>query len=115
MANLQLCEVYQGEDRTLALQARDNSNNPTNLTGKTVTWSVSFPPYDPRISQALITKTGTVTSASTGGYTVTVTPGETACLTAGNYTHQAFTTDTTGAISYVTVGPFRVRRHIWPS
>ena len=115
MPNLQLLEVYQGEDRTFNLAARDNSNNPTSLTGKTISWSISFPPYDPSISQALLTKTGNVTSASGGLYTVTITAGDTACLTAGNYGYQAFTTDTTGAISYVTVGPFRVRSHIWPS
>lgn len=115
MPQLQFLDVYQGENRTLALAARDNSNNPVDLTGQAVTWGVSFPPYDPSISQALLTKTGTVTNAPQGLYTVALTPDDTASLTDGNYTHQAFTTAAAdGSIAYVTYGTFRVRRHIWP-
>lgn len=116
MPSLQWLDVFQGEDRTLALEARDNSNNPTDLTGQTVTWGVGFPPYDPTLAMTIVSKTGVVTDAAGGLYTVTLDPGDTASLQPGNYVHQAFTTDgSTGAISYVTVGTLRVRAQLWPA
>jgi hypothetical protein len=110
----QLLECFAGENRTLSLAARDNSNNPSNLTSKTVTWGVSFPPYAPDWRDAIITKTGTVTDAANGLYTVALTPSDTQCLMEGNYTHQAYTTDGTGSVSIVTEGTFRLRRTIGP-
>ena len=112
MASEQPLAVFAGENRTLSLQARDSSNNPSNLTGKTITWNVSFPPYSPDWRDAVITKTGTVTSASGGLYTVAILPTDTQCLMEGNYLHQAFTTDSGGSISVVTEGVFRIQRSI---
>ena len=115
MPQLSFVDLYQGENRTLALAARDTSNNPVDLTTKAITWEVAFPPYDPTLSQALITKTGTVTSASAGLYTVAIVPTDTSCLTPGNYMFQAFSTDnSTGSVSYVTYGTFRVRPVVMP-
>ncbi len=115
MAQLQWLDIWQGENRTLALAARDNSNNPSDLTGKTITWSVSFPPYDPSLALALITKTGTITNAAGGLYTVAITPQDTQFMTGGNYIYQTFTTDGTGSVSVVTEGTFRLRPVVQPA
>ncbi len=113
MAQLQSVDMYAGENRTLNLAARDSSNTPSNLTGKTITWGVSFPPYSPDFRDAVITKTGTITNASGGLYTVALTPSDTQWLMNGNYTHQAYTTDSGGAVAVVTEGTFRLRRTVW--
>jgi hypothetical protein len=109
LAQEQFLDIWLGENRTLSLQARDNANNPSDLTGKTVTWAVGFPPYEPDWPEPIITKTGTVTDAAGGLYTVAITPTDTKYMAAGNYTHQAYTTDNTGSVSVVTEGTFRLR------
>jgi len=114
MAQKQFVDLYQGENRTLNLIARDNSNNPTDLTGKTITWAVAYPPYDPSLRQAVITKTGTITDAVNGLFTVAIIPNDTACLTGGNYEHQAYTLDNAGSVSVVTEGTFRLRCVVQP-
>ncbi len=112
MAQDQYLDIYVGENRTLALAARDSSNTPSNLTNKTVTWGIAFPPYSPDDYVPIITKTGTVTDAANGLYTVAILPADTKWMCGGNYTHQAYTTDNTGSISLVTVGTIRLREII---
>ncbi len=114
MAQRQLIDIWQSENRVLPLAARDNSNLPSNLTGKTITWSVSFPPYDPALSLALLTKSGTITDAANGLYTIAITPQDTSCMTGGNYLYQTVTTDNTGSVSVVTEGTFRLREVVRP-
>ncbi len=114
MAQEQPLEMFEGENRTFSLAARDYANLPSNLTGKTITWTVGFPPYSPDFTDAIITKTGTVTDAAGGLYTVAVVPGDTNNLMDGNYMHQAFTTDNTGSVSVVTEGVFHLRRVVRP-
>ncbi len=118
MAQEQSIDIWMGENRTLSLAARDNANNPSDLTGKTVTWKVAFPPYEPDWPEPIITKTGTVTDATGGLYTITITPQDTCLLASGNYTHQAYTTDNAGSVSVVTDGTFRLRPIVraasWP-
>ncbi len=114
MAQEQFLDVFRSENRTLTLAARDNSNNPSDLTGKTVTWVLAYPPYDPDCPEGIITKTGTVTDATGGLFTIAIAPTDTRYLSAGNYTHQAYTTDTNGSISLVTEGTFRLRSVVSP-
>ncbi len=114
MAQKQWIDIWQGENRVLPLAARDNSNNASNLTGKTLTWVVSFPPYDPDLNLAILTKVGTITDASGGLYTIAITPEDTQCMTAGNYLYQTATTDNTGSVSIVTEGTFRLREIVRP-
>ncbi len=114
MAQQMDAEVFAGDNVTLPLAARDRSNNPVNLTGLTVTWGLAYGPFTPDCRVAILTKTGTVTSASGGLYTVAVLPNDTSGLPDGNYTHQAYTTDTSGNVATVTFGTFRVRRYISP-
>ncbi len=114
MSQIQDIDLYQGENRTLSLAARDSSNLPSNLTGKTISWGVSFPPYAPDWQDSIITKTGTVTDAANGLYTVAILPSDTKCLMEGNYIHQAYTTDNAGSVSVVTAGTFRLRPIVRP-
>ncbi len=114
MSQQQYLDLYKGENRTFNLAARDNANNPSDLTGKTVTWAIAFPPYCPEWTDALVTKTGTVTDAAGGLYTVAITPSDTKCLSDGTYTHQAYTTDNSGSVSVVTEGTFRLRATVRP-
>lgn len=106
--NVQHLDVFAGEDATKTVYARDSANLAADLTGKTVTWYVGRSPWRPDNSNAIFTKTGTVTSATTGVFTVPVTPADTQYLS-GDYEHMAKTTDGSGLIAVVCQGRFRVR------
>ena len=111
MPNVQHFEVSSGENVTLTLYARDRSNNAVSLTGKTVAWRVGRPPNKPDQRYAEVSKTGTVTSASAGIFTVPLTPSDTEFME-GDYLHQAFTTDGSSNVALVTTGRLRIRRDI---
>lgn len=107
--NLQHAEVFAGEDRTLTLYARDSSNVPADLTGKTVSWMMGRSPYNRDSTWPILTKAGTVTDAANGLFTVPILSADTAWLE-GDYQHQAETTVTaSGLKAVVTIGRFRVR------
>jgi hypothetical protein len=106
--NVQDAEVFAGEDRTLTFEARDASNLPANLSAKTVSWMVGRDPRNLDSSWPAFTKSGTVTDAAAGLFTVPVTPADTRYL-AGDYRHQAETTDAQSRKAIVTIGRFRVR------
>lgn len=109
MANSQHLQIYSGEDATLTLYARDSANAPASLTGKTVTWYMGRSPLRPDNSHAILTKTGTVVSASAGTFTVAIDAADTQYLN-GDYEHQAITTvDATGLVAVVCQGRFRIR------
>lgn len=91
--NLQHIDLNAGEDRTLVLYARDTSNNPKVLTSHTLTWLAGRPPFDPTNDIAVITKSGTISNASAGIYTVSITPSDT-LTRSGNYVHMGFIVDT---------------------
>lgn len=106
--NLQHAEVFAGEDRTLTFEARDASNLPVNLSAKTISWMVGRDPRNLDSTWAAFTKSGTVTDAAAGLFTVPVTPPDTQYL-AGDYRHQAETTDAQDRKAIVVIGRFRVR------
>jgi hypothetical protein len=108
VSNIQHRDVYAGENRTVSLSARDSANAPASLTSKTVTWYVGRPPWHPDWSNAIITKTGSVVSASAGTFTVAVTPSDTQYMS-GDYEHMALTTDGSGNVAVVVQGRFRIR------
>lgn len=108
MANREHCDVYAGEDRTITLHARDSANAAANLTSKTIAWYVGRSPFRPDSDWALITKTGTVVSASAGTFTVAITPSDTRYFN-GDYEHMGKTTDGSGNVAVVVQGRFRVR------
>lgn len=97
--NLQELEVQAGESRTLTLYARDTSNNPQDLTSRTVAWLVGRPPFDPGNRIAVIEKTGTVTNAAGGVYTVTLDPADTLGRS-GKYVHMGLVTES-GALTFI--------------
>lgn len=105
--NVQNFDIHSGENRTLSMAARDGSNAPASLTSKTVTWRVS----ECDSVHPLFSKTGSVVSASAGTFTVAVTPTDTADL-AGDYAHQAITTDGSGNVEVVVTGRLRIRPDI---
>jgi len=109
--NVQHLEVYSGENRTFTLYARDSSNVPVSLTGKTITWYVGVRPNDPANVSAVFTKTGTITVAASGIFTVSVSAADTGSLE-GDYQHQATTTDGSGKVAVVCVGRLRIIRDI---
>lgn len=106
--NVQHIDVFAGEDRTVPLAARDSSNLPANLTGKTVNWYVGHSPWRPDCSNAIFSKTGTVVSAPGGTFTVPVAAADTLYMN-GDYEHMAKTTDNSGLVAVVCQGRFRVR------
>src|SRR4051812_1423258 len=108
MANIQHLQMYSGEDWTPTLYARDSSNAPVSLTGKTVTWYMGRSPLRPDNSTAIVTKTGTVVSAAAGTFAVTLAAADTLDLN-GDYEHMAITTVTaTGLVAVVVQGRFRI-------
>ena len=107
MANTQQLEVYAGEDRTLTLYARDASNLPVNLTGKTITVYIGRKPTDPDRDQAILTKTGTIVSASAGSFSIAIAASDTANLTTGDWQYNA-QTSSGGSTAVVTRGRFRI-------
>lgn len=105
--NVQHIDLWSGENRTETLTARDSGNAVASLTSKTVTWRATGRDSD----VAMLTKTGSVVSASAGTFTVAITPTDTQDM-AGEYRHQAFTTDGSGNIVCVVSGRLRVRPNI---
>lgn len=71
---LQHFNVTVGEDRTLNMTATDPDGNILTLTGATIDWRMGIVPG----AQILLEKTGVVTSASAGTYSVTLTSTDTA-------------------------------------
>jgi hypothetical protein len=108
MPNVTHIDLYAGEDRTITLNGRDASNNAVSLTGKTVTWYVGRPPLHHDDDRAIFTKTGTVTVAASGTFTVPVVAADTTDL-AGDYEHMAkAVTSGTNAVAVIVRGRFRV-------
>lgn len=105
--NVQHRDIFSGENRTLSFAARDGDNAAADLTSKTVTYRVS----ERGSPHPLFSKTGSVVSASAGTFTVAITPSDTADL-AGDYDHQAITTDGSSNIAVVVVGRLRIRSDI---
>lgn len=105
--NIQHREIYSGENRTLSFAARDGSNAVASLTSKTVTYRVA----ERGCSTPLFSKTGSVVSAAAGTFTVAITPTDTADL-AGDYDHQAITTDGSSNVEVVMAGRLRIRPDI---
>jgi hypothetical protein len=106
MANVQSLEMFAGESRTLTFRGRDASNNTLSLSGKTVTLYIGRPPLHPDHPTAIITKTGTVTDAANGVFTVALTADDTENM-AGDYEFMAIATST-GVVTVIARGRFRV-------
>lgn len=107
MPNVAAVEMYAGETRTLTFHGRDASNNVVSLTGKTVEFYIGRPPLHPDYPTAIITKTGTVTVAASGTFTITLSADDTTNMH-GDYEFQARATTAGGAIAVIARGRFRV-------
>jgi hypothetical protein len=81
-------------DIVLTITAQDQDAAAINLSGATVTWYLKRKVSD----AALITKTGSITGAASGIFTVTLTDTDTAGLD-GTYLHEAKIVDASGNIS----------------
>jgi len=102
MANFQDLDIYAGETRTLTLYARTPENGVQDLTDREIAWFVSYPLWTPDQMSPVLQKTGTVTDATAGKFTVTLYPPDTVPLE-GNYVHLALAIipDIDGAIQFV--------------
>lgn len=104
--NRQHVDLVAGEDRTLSFEARDYLQNVKDITGATISW---------RMARQLgcdnvLEKTGTITDADDGLFTVTLTDDDTTDLS-GDYEHIANVT-IAGVTTAVVYGRFRVRDNI---
>ena len=106
---IQHIDMFQGENRTVTLTAKDSNNIVFNLTGMTIAFNVGRPPNDPDNTFSNPQYTGTVVSAPAGTYTVAILPADTGNLAPGNYLHQTYTTDSSGNITVVNQGKLRLR------
>ena len=109
MANRENFDIFGGADETLTLHARDSSNNVFDLTGMTIAWMVGKPPQDPQMRSAIITKTGTIVSASAGTFSVTVGHADTQDMW-GEYLQQGMATDGSGNVTVVTQGRLKIEQ-----
>jgi hypothetical protein len=73
--------IWAGTDRTLSLVARDDNGDILNLTGATLAFRLARNPGD----SAVVSKSGTITSAASGTFTVALTDGDTDDLEADYY------------------------------
>lgn len=87
MASVQNFAVTAGEDQTLTMTARGPSGAVIDLTSAGISWRVMG-----RTGNTVLTKTGTVVSASAGTFTVALTDADTSGFKDGNYTHEALIT-----------------------
>jgi hypothetical protein len=110
MPNIVAFDVYQGEDRTLSMEARSNLNAPLSLTGATLSWRVGRNPFRLADSWPIFTKSGTVTNSASGQFSVSVSATDTQYMS-GDYAHQAWVT-ISGQTYLVAAGRFRVREYI---
>lgn len=102
-----------GEDRVLTINARDSSNAAVSLTGKTVATYIGKSPWHPDSSRPALTKTGTVTDAANGIFTITIAAADTK-YRSGDYEHVSKTTDSSGNIAAVCTGRFRIQPSLVP-
>lgn len=87
--NKQNFTLTMGEDVTLAMTARSKTGAVIDLTGGTITWRMG------RVGEAaLLSKTGSITTAASGTFTVSLTDSDTdsTLYRARNYWHQAIVT-----------------------
>lgn len=87
MANIQNFAVTDGEDQTLTMTARDQSATVIDLTSASISWKVMG-----KSGGTVLTKTGTVLSASAGTFTIALSDADTSALKDGNYAHEAIVT-----------------------
>jgi len=90
VANVQNFDIVAGETCTLTMYARDRNNAVQSLSGLTVQWRVGTPPWDPTSDRPVLTKTGSIVSASAGSFTVSLTYDDTYNIQ-GDFLHQAVT------------------------
>lgn len=107
--SLQNFAMNAGEDRTLTMTARDNGGAIIDLTGATIQWDVARS----AAGGTLLTKTGSIVSASAGTFSVSLTSGETDSFT-GDYWYQAKVT-ISGAVSIGAQGKIRFENLIGQS
>lgn len=107
--NVENIDIFQGENVTQTLHARDRNNGVFNLTGCTITWNLGRPPNDPTRNFSSQVYTGTIVSAPLGTYTVAILPADTDNLTPGNYAHQTQVVDASGNTTIVNQGRLRLR------
>ena len=88
MSNLQNFTLTAGEDVTLTMTARSATGAILDLTGATISWRMVYV----RSLQIVLTKTGSVVSASAGTFSVLLTDDDTDGLMDGHYTYDAFVT-----------------------
>jgi hypothetical protein len=100
--------LWAGDDVTLSATATDSAGAAVNLTGSTLSWTLS----DGNVAR--VTKTTsdgiTVTSAANGTFTVSLDTADTSDLEAGTYRHRATVTDASSNITTVLDGRARVLR-----
>ncbi|HEX7971887.1 MAG TPA: hypothetical protein VF501_06675 [Thiobacillus sp.] len=106
IANLR---VYEGEDRTLTLYARDQSNLPLSLTGATIQWRIGHPPYQKDSSGTSLSKTATISDSTNGIFTVAISAVDTQFMTPGDYLHQSWITTASAQTYLINEGRFRIR------
>lgn len=92
-------EVHQGSDKTLNFTVTDESGDAVDITGATIKWILATD----QGASASLTKTGSVTSGTSGKFSVSLTGADTDGFS-GMFYHEARVTDGSGTITHVVSG-----------
>jgi hypothetical protein len=93
-----------GDSETLAGTATDSAGAAIDLTGATIAYSLTDG------ASTLVSKTGSITVAASGTFSVTLDPADTSGLEAGTYWHSAVVTAAGGTVTTTLRGRLRIAR-----
>lgn len=93
-----------GDSETLAGTATDTAGTAIDLSGATIAYSLTDG------ASTLVSKTGSITVAASGTFSVTLDPADTSGLEAGTYWHSAVITSSGGTVTTTLRGRMRIAR-----
>jgi len=106
-----ITDYTAGDSYVLNTKVREPTGEVVSLTGASVEWGLA----DSASGTPLLTKDTNdgirITDAENGEFSVTISPEDTEDL-AGNYYHEAEITESSGAVSTVFTGQFRINPSI---
>jgi len=103
--------VYRGDDKTWNLNFTDANDDPIDLTGATVFFTVKVNKTD-KDSDAIISKDQASHVDAVNGQTTIVLTNSDTDVKIGNYYYDIQLVDTSGIVTTIVVGAFRVNQDV---
>jgi iron uptake system EfeUOB component EfeO/EfeM len=96
--------MYAGDSRTLTVTVTDQNNNPVNLTNSTIKWVLINGNAVIKAKDNQAIGGITITNATSGQFSITISAQDTAKLQAGTYQHEARLIDSNGNSAIIFTG-----------